>query len=112
MMSTAGVGQWWFASSLLSSSSLLLLLLLLLHFSTVYSAVLLTQEMQTFGGALKSFRVQPNVEQLLFNFSAPPSNDGRPHTITEQWFSLFGGDQVYDRNTDARIRVYLSLIHI
>lgn len=64
--------------------------------------------MQTFGGALKSYPVSPGTEQLLYHFSAPPSQSGAPHTITEQWFSLFGGEHAYDPNVDARIRIYLD----
>ena len=28
--------------------------------------------------------------------------------MLEQWFSLFGGREVYERNPDARIRVYVD----
>eukprot|EP00038_Savillea_parva_P014124 m.214349 g.214349 ORF g.214349 m.214349 type:complete len:419 (-) comp27122_c0_seq1:207-1463(-) len=72
------------------------------------AVVMLTPEMQTFGGALKSFPVGPGVEQTLYTFSAPPSQSGAPHTITEQWFSLFGGNEAYDPNVDCRIRVYVD----
>jgi hypothetical protein len=88
-------------------SLLALLLLLAMRCGTASSAVLLEPSMRTFGNALKSFRVKGGQEQLLYNFSSPPSaGNSAPHVITEQWFSLFGSAaHVYDPNTDARIRI-------
>lgn len=82
--------------------------LFLVELLPVYGAVLLNKEMQTFGAALKSFTIAPRTEQTLFTFTAPASSDGSPHTITEQWFSFFGGKKRYNPNIDCRIRVYLE----
>ena len=84
------------------------MLLLLAAINMAGSAVVLTEEMQTFGGALKSFAVKASTEQTLYKFTSPPSKSGAPHTVTEQWFSLFGGAHQYDPNVDARIRIYLD----
>ena len=54
-------------------SLLALLLLLAMRCGTASSAVLLEPSMRTFGNALKSFRVKGGQEQLLYNFSSPPS---------------------------------------
>jgi hypothetical protein len=70
-------------------------------------SVVLRPSMRTFGNALKSFPVAARHEQLLFNFSSAPVNPA-PHVITEQWYSLFGGEHPYDPNIDARIRIYID----
>lgn len=79
-------------------------------------AVVLTPSMKTFGAALKSFPYPGCVggvchEQVLFQFNETVGDFGTPHTITEQWFALFGGgdtDVPYNPNPDARIRVYID----
>ena len=61
------------------------------------AAVLLSPAMRTFGNALKAFPYKAGVEQVLFQFSEPPApGQTAPHVITEQWFSLFGGEHPFD----------------
>ena len=85
----------------------MMLSLVLALVSAAHAAVLLTPNMRTFGNALKSFRYKANTEQLLYNFSAPATN--APHTITEQWFALFGGpNAVAAPNADMQIRIYID----
>ena len=65
--------------------------------------VTLDRSMRTIGGAVKGERVSANTEKDLF---ASPLGD--PGVITEQWFSIFGGDEVYSKGADPTIRVYLG----
>ena len=55
-----------------------------------HGAVLLQPGMRTIGAAMKGIPVKANTETELFSF--PPGEAG---VLTEQWFSVFGGDHPY-----------------
>jgi len=67
----------------------------------VQAAVLLEPSMRTIGGAVKGVPVAPHTELTLFTF--PPGEAG---VLTEQWFSIFGGDAPYERGADPIVRMY------
>ena len=66
------------------------------------ASVVLNPNMRSFGTALKAIPYTANTEATLFDFSETPG--ALPHTITEQWFAVFGPEP----NADARIRVYID----
>jgi len=64
-------------------------------------AVVLTRSMKTISHAVKGVGYTGGTEMELFS-----SNIGEAGVVTEQWWSIFGGDHRYDGGADPLIRIY------
>jgi hypothetical protein len=69
---------------------------------STHGAVVLDRSMRTVAHAVKGVSYKPSDNELEF-FSFPAGEAG---VITEQWWSVFGGDAQYSSGADPTIRIY------